>query len=55
MHHPIPKQGSWLASVLRGHYGYYAVPDNTEALRAFRHGLIRHWIRALRRRSQKAG
>jgi RNA-directed DNA polymerase len=53
MHLPIPEQGVWLASVLRGHYGYYAVPDNIEALRAFREGLIRHWMRTLRRRSQK--
>jgi group II intron reverse transcriptase/maturase len=54
MHHPIPEQASWLASVLRGHYGYYAVPDNIEALRAFREALIRHWMRSLRRRSQKS-
>jgi group II intron reverse transcriptase/maturase len=26
-HLPIPEQGRWLASVLRGHYNYYAVPD----------------------------
>ena len=36
MHLPIPEQGRWLASVLRGHYNYYAVPDNIEALSAFR-------------------
>jgi len=53
MHLPIPEQGAWLASVLRGHYGYYAVPDNIEALRAFREGIIRNWLRTLRRRSQK--
>lgn len=52
-HLPIPEQGRWLASVLRGHYRYYAVPDNGEALRAFHHWAIRHWRRALRRRSQK--
>ena len=32
MHHPIPEQGRWLARVLQGHYNYYAVPDNSEAL-----------------------
>jgi group II intron reverse transcriptase/maturase len=53
MHLPIPEQGVWLASVLRGHYGYYAVPDNIEALAAFRYQIIRHWLKALRRRSQK--
>ena len=25
-HSPIPDQGRWLASVLRGHFAYYAVP-----------------------------
>ena len=53
MHLPIPEQGRWLASVLRGHYNYYAVPDNSEALRAFRYRILRHWYTALRRRSQR--
>ena len=30
-HQPIPEQGRWLASVLRGHANYYGVPDNREA------------------------
>ena len=30
-HHSIPEQGRWLASVLRGHYAYYAVPGNSDA------------------------
>jgi hypothetical protein len=54
MHLPIPEQGRWLARVLAGHYNYYAVPDNIEALNAFRKGLIRHWLRSLRRRSQRS-
>jgi RNA-directed DNA polymerase len=54
MHLPIPEQGRWLASVLRGHYQYYAVPDNSEALRAFRRQAVWHWLRALRRRSQRS-
>jgi RNA-directed DNA polymerase len=52
-HLPIPEQGRWLASVLRGHCNYYAVPDNSAALRAFRNQIIRHWLMALRRRSQR--
>ena len=52
-HLPIPIQGHWLASVLTGHYRYYAVPDNSQALRGFRERVIRHWKRALSRRSQK--
>jgi RNA-directed DNA polymerase len=51
--HPIPDQGRWLASVLRGHYQYYAVPDNGRALQAFRQELVNGWRRALRRRSQR--
>jgi hypothetical protein len=39
-HQPIPEQGRWLASVLRGHANYYGVPDNQEALIAF--PLLRH-------------
>jgi RNA-directed DNA polymerase len=53
MHLPIPEQGRWLASVLQGHYNYYAVPDNIEALAAFRYQIIRYWLKTLRRRSQK--
>jgi RNA-directed DNA polymerase len=52
MHDPIPEQGRWLARVLQGHYEYYAVPDNIEALRGFRDRVIRHWRHALSRRSQ---
>ena len=52
-HQPIPVQGRWLASVVRGHMAYYAVPGNTEAVAAFRDQVTRHWRRALRRRSQK--
>jgi RNA-directed DNA polymerase len=53
MHHPIPEQGRWLARVLQGHYNYYAVPDNSQALRTFRHLVVWYWIRSLRRRSQR--
>jgi len=50
---PIPDQGRWLASVLRGHFNYYAVPDNGEAISAFHFRIIGLWLRALRRRSQR--
>jgi group II intron reverse transcriptase/maturase len=52
-HESVPAQGSWLRSVVQGHLNYYAVPGNTEAVRAFRTQLTRHWFKALRRRSQK--
>ncbi len=46
--------GEWLASILRGHLNYYAVPLNFPAIEAFRHQVICLWRRALSRRSQKA-
>ena len=52
-HLPVDEQGRWLASALRGHYQYYAVPDNIEALHAFREQAVRYWFVALRRRSQR--
>ncbi|MQB00721.1 MAG: maturase [Actinobacteria bacterium] len=54
-HLPIPEQGRWLASVVRGHLAYYAVPTNSKAVRQFRTQVIRLWYRALRRRSQRTG
>jgi group II intron reverse transcriptase/maturase len=53
MHLPIPDQGRWLASVVRGHMAYYAVPGNVQAVAAFRSQVTRHWLKALRRRSQR--
>ena len=50
---PIPDQGRWLESVVRGHCNYYAVPGNTDAVSAFRDQAARHWRTALRRRSQR--
>jgi RNA-directed DNA polymerase len=52
-HLPIPEQGRWLASVVRGHLAYYAVPGNIDAVAAFRTLVTRLWLRALRRRSQR--
>ncbi len=52
-HDPVPVQGRWLASVVRGHLAYYAVPGNTDAVAAFRTQTTRHWYKALRRRSQR--
>ena len=53
MHLPIPEQGKWLASVVRGHLAYYAVPGNIKAVDAFCDQATRHWFKALRRRSQR--
>jgi len=53
LHWPVPVLGSWLRSVVRGHINYYGVPGNRKALDSFRSAIIRFWLKALRRRSQK--
>ena len=53
-HLPVPEQGRWLGSVVRGHLAYYAVPGNGKAVNGFRFVVIRHWYWALRRRSQRS-
>jgi group II intron reverse transcriptase/maturase len=50
---PIPEQGRWLASVVRGHRAYYAVPGNRAAVATFRTQVTRLWHKALERRSQR--
>ncbi|MEW6746663.1 MAG: group II intron reverse transcriptase/maturase [Planctomycetota bacterium] len=53
LHWCIPEVGRWLASVLRGHYQYYGVPFNYDALACLYRALVRLWYRTLRRRSQR--
>lgn len=53
MHDPVPEVGAWLSSVLDGHFRYYGVPHNREAMDAFRSAVARLWRRTLSRRSQK--
>ncbi|AJY42467.1 group II intron reverse transcriptase/maturase [Burkholderia humptydooensis] len=50
---PIDEQGRWLAQVLRGHYAYFAVPTNLQAVRAVRHLVKIRWYLSLLRRSQR--
>ena len=52
-HRPIPEQGAWLGSVVRGYAAYHAVPLNFRQVEAFRREVNRYWYRALRRRSQR--
>jgi len=52
-HAPVPAQGAWLRGVLQGYFAYHAVPTNLRRLRSFRTQVIRAWMRALRRRSQR--
>lgn len=52
-HEPVSEQGKWLGAVVRGYLQYHAVPLNFQRMRRFREETIRHWRRALTRRSQK--
>lgn len=53
-HDPVPEQGRWLQSVIRGFNQYHGVPGNIDALDAFRKGMFRLWWQSLQRRSQNA-
>lgn len=52
-HLPVAELGEWLRSVVQAHFNDHAVPGNMASLRSFRKQVIRRWMRALRRRSQK--
>ena len=52
-HLPIPEQGRYLRLVLNCFYNYYTVPTNFRALNSFYYHVIWHWLRRLRRRSQR--
>jgi RNA-directed DNA polymerase len=52
-HLPIKAQGAWLRAVVRGYFAYYAVPTNIASMQSFRREVVRHWYKALRRRSQR--
>jgi hypothetical protein len=53
-HRPIAETGTWLRSVVTGHFAYYAVPGNTRALWTSRYHLVMLWLKSLRRRSQRS-
>jgi group II intron reverse transcriptase/maturase len=54
LHHDIRVQQQGLAKKLRGHYGYYGVTGNYEALGRFLHAVKGAWRRWLDRRSRHA-
>jgi hypothetical protein len=54
MNDPVPVQGKWLVSVVRGYFQYHAIPGNWNAIGAFRTQVVRMWHRILRRRSQRS-
>jgi group II intron reverse transcriptase/maturase len=52
-HLPIAAQCKALGQKLRGHYGYYGITGNSDALSRFVHEVRRAWHKWLSRRSQK--
>ena len=52
-HQPIPVLGAWLRRVTVGYFRYHAVPGNLRVLTTFRREVVRAWLHALRRRSQR--
>ena len=52
-HQSNAKTGKWLQSVVRGYFQYHAIPGNWKQLWVFRKGVLRMWLRQLRRRSQR--
>ena len=53
MHDPLYEVGQWLKAVLSGHYRYYGVPGNYEAMSSFKRLISQRWKHSLKRRSQK--
>ena len=53
LHIATDEQGAWLRQVVTGYFAYHAVPNNIQALSAFRRGVRWLWWRSLRHRSQK--
>ena len=52
-HDSVGETGRWLASVVRGWQQYHGVPMNYRRLQQFQEGIFHHWLRQLRRRSQR--
>ncbi len=52
-HDPVVDQHAWLSRVLHGHFGYFGLPGNFQALDAFALQARRIWFRSLRRRDGK--
>jgi group II intron reverse transcriptase/maturase len=52
-HEKIKKQHATLSSKLRGHFNYYGITGNSDALSAFRHFATRVWKKWLSRRNRE--
>jgi hypothetical protein len=53
-HADLRQTGEWLTRVVRGWYGYHAVPGNMKRLEQFADGVKSLWLGTLRRRNQRS-
>lgn len=53
-HRPVREQAQVLRAKLKGHFQYYGITGNSEALQRFRYEVERLWRKWLGRRSQRA-
>ena len=51
-HRPLQEQHQHLSRVIRGHCNYYGLTGNSRRLSGFRYWVIRHWRKALARRTR---
>lgn len=52
-HTQLAEQARQITEKLKGHYDYYGVPSNADALKRFRYEVMLKWFKALKRRSQR--
>ena len=55
MHEPLREQVESLGRKLKGHFGYYGITGNAQALRRYRWNVIRAWRKWLARRGDPQG
>jgi group II intron reverse transcriptase/maturase len=53
MHRPLGETARWLRRVVQGWLNYHAVPSNSQCIGFFVDEVCRHWLRVIRRRSQR--
>ena len=53
MNRPLGENGRWLRRVVQGWLNYHAVPSNSHRIGRFVDEVSRHWLRCIRRRSQR--
>jgi len=53
MRRPLPETGKRLGLVVRGFMNDHAVPTNSRMIGGFRRSVLRRWLRAIRRRSNR--